>query len=74
MDRKEVNCEYFLKYSKVCSAPTEMENPPADCIQCVHPKDLDKCLVKEYYDDPGPYVLEEPISLFEFIQRKRRMV
>jgi len=38
MNRKEVDCKFFLPYSKVCCAPSEYESPPAPAISCVHPK------------------------------------
>jgi len=71
VNRKRGDCKFFLPYSKVCSAPSEYESPPAPAISCIHPKDPSKCPVKEYYADPGPYVLGENISLREFLQRKR---
>ena len=66
---KKINCEYFLPYSKACSAPTENESPPGICIECVKPSNPDECPVKKYYADPGPYVNEENITLESFIQK-----
>ena len=66
--KKIVDCEFFLPYSKVCSAPAEMESPPGHCINCLFPEKPNQCPVKKYYDDSGPYVCGERISLFKFIQ------
>ena len=69
--KKEVDCEYFLPYSKVCSAPVELGDVESHCIACLRPKNPGECLVKKYYADPGPYVNEEKITLFEFIQKEK---
>jgi hypothetical protein len=51
LSKKEVDCEYFLPYSKKCSAPTENESPPGYCIECIHPQDPRTCRIKKRYED-----------------------
>ena len=68
MSERNIKCEYFL-HSKKCSIRTESEDPPGPCFECFLVASYDPafCPAKAYFADPGPYVNEVPISLYEFI-------